>query len=252
MKWCSGRIVRPGTRRPGCTFRGIMRFLRVGVLFSQRTILPERHNCSAASPGAGRQDAEAGSARHSAGGSSALWSSSAARGGSRAGSTSRSISDRPGSESASTRPGEPLAALIEFLTGRMQSRRGYCIGFGRESRTVDSLSCGPRRRGARRRGRCGVEMVLWEDRSAGHLLARLYFPRNHAVLEGRSSVLAANDPPGAPQLLRGVPRGRASGRGGGIGAALGRWLLGALVELRGPGRVARRFDIEVDLGQAGQ
>ena len=41
-----------------------MRFLRIKVLFSQRTILPERHNCSAASPGAGRQDAEAGSARH--------------------------------------------------------------------------------------------------------------------------------------------------------------------------------------------
>ena len=41
-----------------------MRFLRIGVLFSQRTILPERHNCSAASLRAGRQDTEAGSARH--------------------------------------------------------------------------------------------------------------------------------------------------------------------------------------------
>ena len=41
-----------------------MRFLRIGVLLSQRTILPERHNRSTASPGAGRQDAEAGSARH--------------------------------------------------------------------------------------------------------------------------------------------------------------------------------------------
>ena len=58
---------------------------------------------------------------------------------------------------------------------------------------------------------------------------------------------------GLPDILPvGVPRGRASGHGGGIGAALGRWLLGALVEFRGPGRVVRQFDIEVDLGQAGQ
>lgn len=84
-----------------------MRFLRIGVLFSQRTILPERHNCSAASPGAGRQDAEAGSARHD----SAMTARTLA--GAPADALDRDTAARPAT------PADPAGAPAALLAGQI-------------------------------------------------------------------------------------------------------------------------------------
>ena len=84
-----------------------MRFLRIGVLFSQRTILPERHNCSAESLRAGRQDTEAGSARHD----SAMTARTLA--GAPADAVGRDTAARPAT------PADPAGAPAALLAGQI-------------------------------------------------------------------------------------------------------------------------------------
>ena len=94
-----------------------MRFLRIGVLFSQRTILPERHNCSAASPGAGRQDAGAGSARHDSAMTARTLASAPADAVDRDTAARPAAPDTPAARPAT--PADPAGAPAALLAGQI-------------------------------------------------------------------------------------------------------------------------------------